>query len=188
EENRLAQGKPFDSPLVKENRLAQDKPFDSPLVEEESAYLPALGLTPSTKTSPSRSASRRTDLNPSASSAVSASPDAAKGGPLCDRVRSDPSPPRGAAPTTIARPPGRSTRTSSRIDSTRSSARIVPNRPPVSSTTARSNWSASSGSFVVGATSTSTRTPADAAPFRARAADDSSGAIATARPDNPTLA
>src|SRR6185295_17223725 len=84
----------------------------------------SLGLIPSTNTRPSRAPSSRTDLNPSASSALVASPDATNGGPVCVREISAPRPPRGVAPTIITRPPGRNTRTSSRIATTRSSARI----------------------------------------------------------------
>ena len=71
---------------------------------------------------------------------------------------------------------------------TRSSARIAPRSPPVSSTIATSKSLASSGSRVGGATSTSTRTPALSAPFRALARPTLRRAPpATARPDKPTL-
>src|SRR5262249_21616214 len=69
----------------------------------------------------------------------------------------------------------------------RSGSDNLPIRPPVSSTTTTSTAPSSSGSFAGGAISTSTSTPAWAAPLRARDADDSSGTMADADPDNPTL-
>jgi hypothetical protein len=93
----------------------------------------------------------RADRKPSASSDFTASPDETNGGPLCVRERIAPMPPRGVAPIITTRPPGRRTRASSRTAATRSSARIVPNRPSVSSTTARSNAPSSNGRRVGGA-------------------------------------
>ena len=74
---------------------------------------------------------------------------------------SAPRPPRGAAPITITRPPGRSTR-SSFADGGHAilGAHPVANSPPVSSMIARSNAPSSTGSRVGGAISISTSTPA----------------------------
>jgi NAD(P)-dependent dehydrogenase (short-subunit alcohol dehydrogenase family) len=141
----------------------------------------SLGLSASTNTSPSRSASVRTAVNPPALNAGPGSNGATFEPPPRIAAR----PWRGPAPMIITRPPPRSTRhiwptaaeRSSPAQPAEQSAGVVDDR--------QIERSASSGSEVNGAVSISTRRPARLRPLRGARRDSASGTTATARPDKP---
>src|SRR5215831_13705873 len=146
-----------------------------------------LGLSPSTNTRPSRSARVRTMPKPHCSSRALTPPDRTNGDAGTFEI-SFANPVGTAPPISRRRPPGLSTRATSRATVERSASPNCSSIAPVSSTTAMSNSPSPKGRCVTSPASVSTSTPASAAARFTRAMASSSGVNATARPERPTFA